>query len=1039
MATTSQVSSPTDGTTPAATLPTDSGTPDSAQSPSPPGSTAIGSDASPADPGGGASDDSGTDGSGNTVLLVTTGSTGTSTTTTDPPVGDSTDSSDTPAASDNPPSSNTQDAQGNATANQSGAQNGNLLVQVGQSGDTGTVNQGNQAGSSASSSSTGSLPQDGSDPSATATANTNQDSPGNTNVTVLVGSQGDVGSVGQQNTAQADAAAQGTTDASGTGGGGQANANATQTSPSNVNVVVRVGSPGDNGTVTQQNNVVASAGPNSTTTPFDTTDTTGPAATDQLVTTSNTQSDVTNAGDVEQQLIQTQDGPGPDVTADAGDALALPTTSVGSALATQTGALNLNVSIRIGSPGSDGSVVQTNGATSTGTSPELAIVNVTDGSNVNLSIVLPGSADSAPGDNWMWNWLWTGDGTPPSGATADSAAPTTGSTWNWSWTTSSATTPTTTPTPTPGTFTWTWTWTLPNGQVTTVTQQQACDCNWQWNWTWDWSTGLPTSTSVDPTTASSGAAPAPGDAPSLTLDNGPVDQSNTVQATATASTDVPVTPLLAVDQSGVDPALEMQDAEPGQSFANTQSATATAQADQIDPSNMNSVWGRGIPVASVTQANTVTASSDAETAAVLDQELIQGQDGTPDTYQWLGAQQTAVNTQVVSAGTQATQTGAANTNIVSAPDPNQAAVGAIAQVNSATSTATVLALAALTQQLAQFEDAIGSGLEMIDLTQLLTNSQTADVTATAAQTLTQNLDNLVVPAASRATNPALRQRNIASVVASSGNYGYESSIAFQYQGGAVDIENTSALQQITVTQSGTSSAPVSQNQLLNQAGWLGVEPPPPTVPGGGDQGGGGGDSTGAGGGTTASTTIVASTTIGGSYVAFSKRAPAPGHHVHPTTTTTKSSGSQPTSAPFAPPSFGWSPGAAPTSAGAQPASGPTGLSPPPAQVTQYAPWSTPCSDCSGAGKSTTGSDKSRHGGAGVAAAVQTDGPWSPVPSSPNSAGSATSGSAPSTGSGQIVIAFGPYKLVAPQVLGPQMPAPILGRSVVFLDPFERPG
>ncbi|HMC70131.1 MAG TPA: hypothetical protein VKJ07_13335, partial [Mycobacteriales bacterium] len=488
-----------------------------------------------------------------------------------------------------PPSSNTQLAQSNADANQSGALNANVRVNVGQAGDTGNVTQANQAASAASSSATGSLATSGSGPSATARADTTETAPSNTNVAVLVGSSGDVGNVNQQNRANAGAAAVGSTAADGTGGG-QATANATQTSPSNINVVVRVGSPGNNGDVTQANSVAATAGPTLGSNPsIDATTVAGaPATTDQTVTTSG-QSSLSNTGNVDQELLQTMDGDGPDLVTDVTPDDAVPTASTGTATATQRGAQNLNVSIRIGSSGTDGTVRQGNSATATGTSPDLGVIDSSDGTNENITIVLPGSAAGAPGADWAWNWNWTGDGTPPADATAASAAPTTGSTWNWSWT----------PTPPPnqtsnvsaagssitGMFTWTWNWVLPDGTLRTLTEQTACTCNWQWTWNWDWSGGPPKTAnaatpSVDP--SSDNGAPADSsstDAPTLSLDTGTVDQSNTVTASAEASAQVWVTNLLAVGQSGVDPSLGMQEAQQGRTFENTQLPSAAAEAE----------------------------------------------------------------------------------------------------------------------------------------------------------------------------------------------------------------------------------------------------------------------------------------------------------------------------------------------------------------------------------------------------------------------------------------------------------------------------
>jgi hypothetical protein len=61
------------------------------------------------------------------------------------------------------------------------------------------------------------------------------------------------------------------------------------------------------------------------------------------------------------------------------------------------------------------------------------------------------------------------------------------------------------------------------------------------------------------------------------------------------------------------------------------------------------------------------------------------------------------------------------------------------------------------------------------------------------------------------------------------------------------------------------------------------------------------------------------------------------------------------------------------------------------------------------------------------------------PNDPFSAAAGTSASAPSSGSGQTVLASGPYKFAAQLETGPQMPTSVLGRSMISSDPFERPG
>ena len=931
---------------------------------------------------------------------------------------------------DNPPSSNHQDATSDSTASQSGANNGNLSIRVGQGGDTGTVTQGNQANAQASSSATGNVPQTGSDPSATAQSTTAQSSPKNANIDVRVGSPGDIAPVGQQNNAQAGASATGVNASDGQAGG-RAAAHATQTSPDNINVIVRVGSPGDNGAVTQQNTVGASAGPNASITPVGGVATAGPAQTDQLTSATNTLTDVTNHGVVSQQLIQTQDGNGPNVVT-VGDAGTTPAASsgVGYADATQRDAKNVNVSIRVGSPGTDGTVTQTNGATATGTTTGTANVSVTGAKNQNVSIVLPGTANAAPGTQWAWNWTWTGDGTPPTGATAATAAPTGGSTWNWAWTQQStsapaATAPTTTST---GWFTWTWTWKNADGQVWTLTQKQACDCNWTWTWNWDWSTGTPVSTGPIAASAADSTPSEPD--PSITYDDGPVSQSNEVAATAQAAVDYTVTGEINVTKTGADPALESQDAEFGQSIANDQTALAVSQATQLNPWNVNSVWG--VPVASVSQKNFTWADSFAGAQVTVNHELIQGQDGTEgtdQTYQWVGAQQTASNIQDVESGAQAAQSNSGNANLVSGGRANHAAVAAVEQSNSATASAQAVAAAWIDQELAQFQDAFGAGVEIISMFQQTSSNQSAFVAAVVAQLHTENINNLLVPAGSRATNPTVRQRNITGAQVSSTSIGDLTSVSFQYQGGVADIEVTDGLQQISLNQTAAAYAPAQEMNDRNYAEWRGVEPPmggeetPPAPP--------------------AVATTPAPTA--GVYRVFaplminplkpkphapllpSKKRLTPLQPLQPVFQIHLPAGGGSSRQgsfipPVVPPTHTTTTTTTETTTGW---SVPGALTPP-------AP--------SPASSTTEPAAGYPHATAAGAPALPTFPSLPPGnPDNPFTAGNGASGSAPSTGSGQTAIAFGPYKFAAQLVTGPQMPTSVLGRPAALLEPFEWPG
>ena len=508
-------------------------------------------------------------------------------------------------------------------------------------------------------------------------------------------------------------------------------------------------------------------------------------------------------------------------------------------------------------------------------------------------------------------------------------------------------------------------------------------------------------------------------APTATYDDGPVDQSNTVDATATASVDVTLDGLLSVNQEGVDPSLQMQDAEFGQSFANSQTAIAVAGADQLNPWNVNSVWG--VPVASVKQANFVSADSLATASASLDQELIQGQDGADGAYQWVGAQQTTSNIQAIAAGTQASQNDAGNANLVSAPHPNQAAVSSVEQTNSATTSAAATAVATLVQQVAQFEDATSAGVELIDITQQISINQFAMVASVVQQLRTRNVDNLVVPAGSRATNPTVRQRNIVDTTTKIEDTGDLTQVAFQYQGGAVAIELTSAIQQIDFSQSGLGYAPAGQADTTNYAGWLGVEPPLPPSDGGDD------GQPGTTSGTTSNSGPVAGLSPATNGLS---RVNAPFHPqtsepvLHTTGTTKKhhatSGGSGP--ALFLPPRV----------VGTQPGTTTPAVSTSPSVATQFQQSSSPNAleaEPAGAPHATGGS-----------APVQHPAPLLPgFPNDPFSAAAGTSASAPSSGSGQTVLASGPYKFAAQLETGPQLPTSVLGRPMISSDPFERPG
>lgn len=893
-----------------------------------------------------------------------------------------------------------------ATAAQDTPTNTNVAVRVGSPGDIGTIDQSNSAQSGATAGGTGATDTPpattGNGASSTAAADVSQTTPANTNVDVRVGSSGDSGPVTQTNSSQASAGAA-------SAGAGSASATSSQTSPTNLNVTIRVGSPGDNGVAHQSNSVEATAGPsNSHDSSAHASQPSPGAETDQTVTTSGS-AEVTNASDLDQTIEQggDSDPSSPQVEISSNPTGSASGALVGSANAAQTDALNLNLSIRIGSPGTDGSVTQRNGAKAMGTSADLGLVTVTGGRNTTVTLVIPGAATAAPGDGpWTWNWVWNGDWTLPPGAAGGDVAATAGALWSWVWASPSQTsaapaaavaTPAAVGQP-DGTWTWTWTWKLPNGQIWNGGWQQRCDCNWTWTWSWDWSTGAPKS--IQAQTTADSVALDPASAPTGS-DIGPVSQQNVATATATASATTLVVQTL--DQSQVGGG-ENQVVSADQTLLHGQEAIAAAEADQTDAWNLSLI--RGIATGPVSQTNEVTADALASASESIVQSTVQHQTGNDTTEQSATAGQVLAGSQSALAVALAGQTDARNMVFVSGPSPN-GRVSSVEQRNSASTTAAAVVSATLEQSIAQYQSA-GSSLEQAaDATQTLDNAQSAHTAAVVGQTSTWNLAEIVVPAASQATNPTLRQQNLVSATVSTNDSSDVVQRIIQSQDGIADIEVASASQDGAVGQQALAFAPAQQTRLLNRSGWLGIEPTiapsappaagaPPELPS-------------PPAATAAASALSDGTTVslitGGllsARIAPSAPLKVPSQQQLPSlgTPTLGGPGHAATVSAVTAIESGVSSGTELQSALASARSGTPG------------------------GTSSPRQDGGNRGGdAGVVLLL-----------SPGAASPATHG-----GAGAFGLAGRAFKLVAPAHLGPQSPAPTLGRSVAFSEPIERPG
>jgi hypothetical protein len=275
-----------------------------------------------------------------------------------------------------------QSASSSASSTQVQPSNTNISVRIGSPGDGGAVTQTNsstalsaagnsndttqQAGQSAGGSGVQNADQSAyNKQSADSSATSTQVKPSNNNISVRIGSPGDDGSVTQTNSSKAASVAgnKNSTDQSvGQSGGGsggtqsvdqsagnkqdaQSDATSEQIKPSNTNINVRIGSKGNNGSVTQTNSSDAkSAAGNKNETSQQAEQ--GSGAADKSPVRDACGGGCGDHGgsavqDVEQKAYNDQ-------SADS------------SATSKQVHPSNDNTSVRIGSPGDDGDVTQTN-------------------------------------------------------------------------------------------------------------------------------------------------------------------------------------------------------------------------------------------------------------------------------------------------------------------------------------------------------------------------------------------------------------------------------------------------------------------------------------------------------------------------------------------------------------------------------------------------------------------------------------------------------------------------------------------------------
>jgi hypothetical protein len=703
-------------------------------------------------------------------------------------------------------------ASANAHANQGNPGNSNVSVRVDRPGDNGPVTQENTAGSEAAGSTGGDAgapaatgEQSGDPTGGRSEAQSGQTTPSNLNVSVRVGSPGDNGQVTQENAANAQAGAGGPgSSGSAMPGGAASNADSTQTNPQNVNVSVRVGSPGDDASIDQTNsaNAVAAGSASTATAPV----TNGP---------SDGHSSVDNSASVDQDVEQCPDEclPAP-LNGSTGAATTGQNseTSTGGVdtetSATQISPSNVNVSIRVGSPGDRHGVTQRNDASA---DADVAVSTTTDEDNLDLAVTLTGgTVVSVPaGLAWVWNWVWT-TGAPPFDP---DSAPTSTSIWDWIWTQqpssgSAAQAGTSSIAPVEGHWIWNWTWTRSDGWSSGFTADLPCSCAWVWTWTWTW---------TDDESTPETAAPA-GEEPEITA--APVVQTNASTAIAVAVTN------FARDQEIVRAAEATgETARALQSIDSQQLATATALAQQDDALNASFV-ATGI-VESITQLNDIVATAFARADLTVSQAVHQSQTGLDDgATHTVAAEQSVESLQSSDAHAHVLQDRAVNTTTIVGPVSNAAAIGAVSQENTAEALAVAASVATMLQTVAQVQAGEGSDQTATAL-QGIVNLQAATASADSTQSNVRNVVHVEIPLYG-VSNPAVSQSNAVSSIADTTNSSDFGQDAFQTASGELIAWHEEATQTAAVTQSGEADIALAQTDRENRSGWNGVVSPPAT-------------------------------------------------------------------------------------------------------------------------------------------------------------------------------------------------------------------
>jgi hypothetical protein len=303
--------------------------------------------------------------------------------------------------------------------------------------------------------------------------------------------------------------------------------------------------------------------------------------------------------------------------------------------------------------------------------------------------------------------------------------------------------------------------------------------------------------------------------------NPQISQTNDSTAAAAAVTAFDGSQEMTISSDGE------SDATQYQGITSIQSATASADAGQVEP--RNTIIRTAGAIDGIKQQNRVAAASSAAAFDTAAQTLEQNQTGTNDgavhsvaSMQVIGTLQTATSDAV------AVQAHALNlAHVWSQASRNQARIQKVTQTNESVALGFAAVESVTSQSLSQTQTGAGSD-QLADALQEAVTTQQNVATAHVGQASVRNRVELEIPW-NGAMNPPIDQSNGVSAASISTSYSEITQTAVQEASGEGVEWDQHAQQVAIVNQGGSASSGASQSNIDNLAHWTGTLATPPSA------------------------------------------------------------------------------------------------------------------------------------------------------------------------------------------------------------------